>query len=111
MQESFTEGEMVLTFADGSMAYFVPAEFHIHAPSEHSFDGVLRDLELHFFHLYNTLVAVRVQSLQFLSIELQEATTITTFLSKSSLFIQLHRQSNNSILKVYISRLFSTVLT
>lgn len=43
---------MVLTFADGSMAQFVPAEFHIHAPSEHSFDGVLRDLELHFFHLY-----------------------------------------------------------
>ena len=43
---------MVLTFADGSMAQFTPANFHIHAPSEHSFDGVLRDLELHFVHLY-----------------------------------------------------------
>ncbi len=43
---------MVLTFADGSMAQFKPENFHIHAPSEHSFDGVFRDLELHFVHLY-----------------------------------------------------------
>ena len=30
----------------------MPAQFHIHAPSEHTFDGVSRDLELHFVHLY-----------------------------------------------------------
>ncbi len=43
---------MSLTFADGSMSQFLPAQFHIHAPSEHTFDGVSRDLELHFVHLY-----------------------------------------------------------
>lgn len=52
VQESFTEGQMALTFADGSIAQFVPLQFHIHAPSEHTFDGALRDLELHFVHLY-----------------------------------------------------------
>ena len=43
---------MTLTFADGSMSQFVPAQFHLHAPSEHTFDGVNRDLELHFVHTY-----------------------------------------------------------
>ena len=43
---------MSLTFADGSMSWFLPAQFHIHAPSAHTFDGVSRDLELHFVHTY-----------------------------------------------------------
>ncbi len=29
-------------------AEYSGAQFHFHAPSEHSFDGVLRDLEVHF---------------------------------------------------------------
>lgn len=52
IKEGFTDGGMSLTFYDGSMSSFVPAQFHIHAPSEHTFDGVSRDLELHFVHLY-----------------------------------------------------------
>ena len=43
---------MTLTFADGSKSAFVPAQFHIHAPSEHTFDGAYRDLEIHFVHTY-----------------------------------------------------------
>ena len=43
--------ELQLTFADGSMSYFTPAQFHFHAPSEHSVNGKLYDLEIHFVHL------------------------------------------------------------
>jgi len=42
--------ELQLTFADGSMSYFTPLQFHFHAPSEHSVDGQLYDLEVHFVH-------------------------------------------------------------
>ena len=52
VKEAFTDGGMTLTFADGSKSAFVPAQFHVHAPSEHTFDGVYRDLEIHFVHTY-----------------------------------------------------------
>ena len=43
--------ELEITFADGSRSYFTPAQFHFHAPSEHSVHGKLFDLEIHFVHL------------------------------------------------------------
>ena len=42
--------EFQITFADGSQSYFTPLQFHFHAPSEHSVDGKLYDLEIHFVH-------------------------------------------------------------
>ena len=46
------EGEFHLNFADGTKSVFSPLQFHFHAPSEHSVDGKLYDLEVHFVHLY-----------------------------------------------------------
>jgi carbonic anhydrase len=43
---------MTLTFGDGSTSEFVPLQLHMHVPSEHTFDGDSRDLELHFVHTY-----------------------------------------------------------
>lgn len=34
------------------MSVFSPAQFHFHAPSEHSVDGKLYDLEFHMVHSY-----------------------------------------------------------
>jgi len=45
-------GEFHLNFADGSKSVFTPLQFHFHAPSEHSVDGNLYDLEVHFVHYY-----------------------------------------------------------
>ena len=42
--------EYQITFADGSQSYFTPLQFHFHTPSEHSVDGKLYDLEIHFVH-------------------------------------------------------------
>jgi len=36
---NFKDGGMKLTFDSGSKADFVPLQFHVHAPSEHSVDG------------------------------------------------------------------------
>ena len=47
-----TDGEFHLQFADGSKSIFEPLQFHFHAPSEHSVDGNLYDLEVHFVHQY-----------------------------------------------------------
>lgn len=52
IKEPFTDGGMTLTFADGSKSAFVPAQFHLHSPSEHTFDGAFRDVEIHFVHTY-----------------------------------------------------------
>ena len=46
------DGEFHLNFADGSKSVFEVAQFHFHAPSEHSVNGNLYDLEIHFVHLY-----------------------------------------------------------
>lgn len=37
---------------DGQTSLFKLAQFHVHAPSEHSVDGVFHDLEMHFVHTY-----------------------------------------------------------
>ena len=42
--------ELELTFADRRQATFRPLELHFHAPSEHTVDGSLYDLELHIVH-------------------------------------------------------------
>ena len=42
--------ELELTFADGSQSYFMPLQFHFHAPSEHSVNGKLYDAEVHLVH-------------------------------------------------------------
>jgi carbonic anhydrase len=45
-----THGELHLTYPDGSEKTFVPLQFHFHAPSEHTIDGRLFDLEMHLVH-------------------------------------------------------------
>lgn len=45
-------GEFQLNFADGSKSIFTPLQFHFHAPSEHSVEGKLYDLEVHLVHYY-----------------------------------------------------------
>jgi len=52
VQVPVSDGEFHLHFADGSMSVFSPAQFHFHAPSEHSVDGQLYDLEFHLVHTY-----------------------------------------------------------
>ena len=42
---------MTLTRADGTESKWKPAQFHFHAPSEHTIGGKLMDLEIHFVHL------------------------------------------------------------
>ena len=42
--------EFEITFADGSQSYFQPLQLHFHAPSEHSVDDNLYDLEVHIVH-------------------------------------------------------------
>ena len=45
-------GGLKLTFNSGGKSDFVPLNLHVHAPSEHTIDGVNADLEMHFVHLY-----------------------------------------------------------
>jgi carbonic anhydrase len=47
-----SDGEFHLSFADGTKSIFKVLQFHFHAPSEHSVNGELYDLEVHFVHLY-----------------------------------------------------------
>lgn len=45
-------GEFQIDFADGSKSLFTPLQFHFHAPSEHTVDGKLYDMEMHIVHQY-----------------------------------------------------------
>lgn len=44
--------ELAITFPDASTATFEPAQFHFHAPSEHTKKDKTLDLEMHIVHLY-----------------------------------------------------------
>ena len=46
--------ELKLVLANGQQESFTPAQFHFHAPSEHTVDGKFYDLEVHFVHLGET---------------------------------------------------------
>lgn len=46
------DGSMELTFAEGSTSVFNAYNIHMHQPSEHTLEGQLLDLEVHFVHLY-----------------------------------------------------------
>jgi carbonic anhydrase len=43
---------MDLVFNSGSQSEFALAQFHVHAPSEHTYRGYQYDLEMHFVHTY-----------------------------------------------------------
>lgn len=43
---------MELTFDSGNKSEFKLAQFHVHAPSEHTYRGDYFDLEMHFVHTY-----------------------------------------------------------
>ena len=47
-----TAGQMQLVFDLGCRSDFKLVQLHMHASSEHTFDGQSLDLELHFFHTY-----------------------------------------------------------
>lgn len=48
------DAELKLVLANGQTETFTPAQFHFHAPSEHTVDGAFYDLEVHFVHLGDT---------------------------------------------------------
>ena len=48
----FTDGELALTFDDGSKSLFEPLQLHFHSPSEHTIDGQHLDLEMHIVHVH-----------------------------------------------------------
>ena len=52
MNGKLEKAELELTISDGSDEFFTPRQFHVHAPSEHSVEGKLYDLELHLVHTY-----------------------------------------------------------
>lgn len=43
-------GTLTLWDQDGEMRIYNAVQMHIHAPSEHTFNGEHRDLELHLVH-------------------------------------------------------------
>ena len=45
-------GALDITFPDADEQRFSAAQFHAHAPSEHTVDGEFRDLEIHFVHVH-----------------------------------------------------------
>ena len=49
---SLEKAELEITFFDGTKTSFSPLQFHLHAPSEHSVDGLLYDAEMHIVHVY-----------------------------------------------------------
>lgn len=52
VQTNVEAGEFHLHHADQGVLKFAPAQFHLHAPSEHTVDGIQYDLEVHFVHSY-----------------------------------------------------------
>ena len=52
VQMGFTDGELTLTFADGSRKMFEPLQLNFHSPSEHTVDGKHFDLEMQMVHLH-----------------------------------------------------------
>jgi len=46
------DGQLQIDFWDGSKSLFNLAQFHFHAPSEHTVNGANYDLEMHMVHVY-----------------------------------------------------------
>lgn len=44
---------MELTFNGGATDKFTVLQTHVHGPSEHTVDGQMYDLEMHFVHKYS----------------------------------------------------------
>ena len=49
-----TKPSFAVQFGDGRKDEFYTLQFHLHAPSEHSIEGKLMDLELHIVHVDST---------------------------------------------------------
>jgi carbonic anhydrase len=47
---NLTDGRLAFLDSEDKMNYYQLTNFHIHAPSEHTFDGKYYDLELHMIH-------------------------------------------------------------
>lgn len=45
------DGEMEVTFPNGSEEIYRPLNFHFHAPSDHTLHGKHFDLEMHIVHV------------------------------------------------------------
>jgi len=45
-----TDGRLAFLDSEDKMNYYQLTNFHIHAPSEHTFDGKYYDMELHMIH-------------------------------------------------------------
>jgi carbonic anhydrase len=47
---NFTKGKLTFLDVDGSMSYYKFTEFHIHSPSDHTFNGKHYNVEMHLVH-------------------------------------------------------------
>ena len=52
IEHGLGSGALDIVFPLGDEERFMAAQFHAHAPSEHTVDGVFRDLEIHFVHVH-----------------------------------------------------------
>jgi len=53
LQVNVADGKLTLSNENGDMKTAPPAQFHFHAPSEHTIDGKHHDLEMHIVHLFD----------------------------------------------------------
>ena len=47
---NFTKGKLTFLDVDGNMSYYKFTEFHIHSPSDHTFNGKHYNVEMHLVH-------------------------------------------------------------
>ncbi|CDW72963.1 UNKNOWN [Stylonychia lemnae] len=64
-QVPFIDGALAFWDENDELETYQILQFHVHAPSEHTFDGKFYDLEIHFVHKHFTEGGLAVISVQF----------------------------------------------
>lgn len=74
------QGQFTIDFWDGSSSTFVPLQFHLHGPSEHSVNGKLYDLEVHIVHKYKQAGEMKLGAVIGVFFEVQDGASNNAFL-------------------------------